>query len=229
MPNVTVQTATPPEGTCPPWIIELWPQLVGLLTANLNGALNVFNYGSSTPAPADQDKPWLKLDASGFPDGQYWVFRDGFWLKRHPLVPGIGALWWGDSTAIDTFDGGEAGDPLQKTGRMWEIVTALTGRFPIGAGNLPSPSTTVLAVGASGGEENHTLVLSEMTPHDHEVFAQGRPTDGGSTVERLAPSVDIDFSYASTGETGGGQPHNNMPPYSALHFIRRSTRLFYRA
>lgn len=227
MGNVVVSTANVPEGFCPSWMIEKWPELVSLLSAQLNGSLNTFNYGSSTPDPSDQDKPWLKLDANGYPDGQYWVFNNGFWVKKHPLPVGSIMLWEGDITAIDTFDGGETAAVSVLTGPMWEQVTGLKGRFPVGAGPLPT-SGTIVNPTDTGGEENHTLTLSELPAHSHTVNAKNDES-GGTGGDRLRPVTDPNNATVTSQEVGDDQPHNNMPPYYGIHFIRRTQRQFYRA
>lgn len=226
--NVIISTANLPEGTCPPWVITQWPIWVSNLSGQLAGTLNTINFGNTTPAPADQDKPWLKTDANGYPDGQYWVYKGGFWLKKHPLPPGVIMLWEGDPTTIDTFDGGEAAALTLTTGPMWEIVTALAARFPVGAGTFPSG--TILTVGADGGEERHELTVAELPEHAHAVLARSVECEDGTGAVRLAPAVaDPDLSYSDTGETGDGDAHNTVPPYHVVTFIRRSTREHYRA
>lgn len=225
--NVTIQTAEVPEGTCPPWLPQKWPELVALLSASLNGGNNVFNVGSSTPAPADQDKPWLKSTAAGYPDGQYWLFNAGFWLKQHPLKPGMIIMWEGDISAINAFDGGESAAVSLITGPMWEVVTELQGRFPIGAGQDSSTSTN-FANGSEGGEETHELTINEMPAHSHRVNA-AMDSSGGSGGNRLREVTDPDNATTTSQDTGGGEAHNNLPPYRALHFIRRTAREYYRA
>lgn len=227
MPNVTISTANLPEGTCPAWLIPLWPTLVSNLSANLNGSLNVFNYGSSTPAPADQDKPWIRLDSSGRPD-RWYVYSGGNWIAQHPTPAGVIVLWEGDISTIDTFDGGEAGAITAVTGPMWEHVTELQAKFPIGVGTLPT-SATVLAVGSTGGEENHILTETEMPKHTHEI-GLGAAADfgsGSSTLRNVKPIADA-TTTVDTGEAGGDTAHNNMPPFFALHFIRKTARGWYR-
>lgn len=227
MGNITLSVANFPEGTCPTWFGSMFAQGVSYMTANLNGALNTFNYGSSTPAPADQDKPWLKLDASGYPDGQYWVFKGGVWLKKHPMAPGLISLYAGDLATLDTYDGGEAGDPTLTTGRMWQRYAAMDAKFPLGPGTLPSGAVKV--IGDGGGEENHTLILTESPIHVHAVKARSELTDGGTTATRLAPDGVLSNSYGDTHPAGGDQPHNNMPPYITVGFIFRTIRQYYRA
>ena len=46
------------------------------------------NFGSVTPSPDDQDKPWFKTDGSGNPIG--WFAWDGSEWASIPLVPESG-------------------------------------------------------------------------------------------------------------------------------------------
>lgn len=233
MPNVTISTAAVAEGTCPSWIIALWPQLVSLLSANLNGSLNVFNYGNSTPAPADQDKPWIRTDAAGRIDRVY-NYSGGSWIARHPVAAGAIIMWEGDITAVDTFDGGETAAVTATTGPMWERVTQLNAKFPIGVGTLPDTGT-VLAVGSTGGEELHELTQQEMPPHTHDIAILPSVDfgSGSATMRRLDTSGDFN-DVTSTRSTGGqGTPpevvgHNTLPPYYALYFLRKTARTHYR-
>ena len=82
----------------------------------------------------------------------------------------------------------------------------LRDRFVLGAGGD-------YAVGATGGEATHTLTIDEMPAHSHTIPNFG-PTGNGwaHTGGGEGGTTDI---------TGGGQPHNNMPPYYALAYIMR--------
>lgn len=225
MGNITLATASVPAGTCPPWIIALWPELVSLISGNLNGALNIFNFGNATPAPADQDKPWYRLNSNGTPD-KWYEYSGGVWISPHPDFVGKVVMWEGDIATIATLDGGEAAAITDRTGPMWEQVTQLAAKFPIGVGTLPSG--TVLAVGSTGGEEKHTLTIAEMPEHAHTLRCDSKNTVG-TEVRRPRPDDTAGTDQdVSTTATGGGDPHSIMPPYYALHAIRRTGRLFYR-
>lgn len=230
MGNVTISTSTVAEGFCPSWMIEKWPELVALLTANLNGALNVFNYGSSTPAPADQGKPWLRLNADGTPDRTY-SYSGGNWISLHALPAGSVMMYQGTEASIDTFDGGEVAAVTATTGPMWEKVDEMDGRFPIGPGTLPDGST-VVAVNDQGGEQTHTLIMKEMPYHRHDVLAVNDDTDGGGFNRlRNAPTTaapDAVTGYAGGNPDGTTEPHNNVPQYNAIFFIKRTARAYYR-
>lgn len=97
---------------------------------------------------------------------------------------------------------------------IWFInLPDLQGRFPIGANELYGyqPSDT-------GGEEAHTLTVDEMPAHTHTVpssttdFDHARTRRGRDTY----PADPI-----ATSSAGGGQPHNNMPPYQCVRYIIR--------
>lgn len=71
-------------------------------------------------------------------------------------------------------------------------------------------------VGKQGGEETHMLTLFEMPTHDHA--APSSATDTNNTGNgRSYQKVDEDQTSdraRRTGQTGGGQSHNNMQPFS---------------
>lgn len=81
------------------------------------------------------------------------------------------------------------------------------------------------AIGSTGGEENHTLITNEIPDHKHK-FAT---TAAGSTeFPQWAFKMQGTQQYQAfqsygdyTLETGGGQPHNNMPPYITVYRWRR--------
>jgi microcystin-dependent protein len=75
-------------------------------------------------------------------------------------------------------------------------------------------SGSTYSIGDTGGEAAHTLTIDEVPSHTHtyqppainlDVEGPGVP-DAGATV--LGP-------VTNTGATGGGNSHNNLPPYFA--------------
>lgn len=72
--------------------------------------------------------------------------------------------------------------------------------------------------GSTGGEPQHILTVDEMPAHKHSL-GYGANTTGG-TVE--IPVVSATRTSAETTSVGGGQPHNNMPPYLAVYVWQRT-------
>jgi microcystin-dependent protein len=85
-----------------------------------------------------------------------------------------------------------------------------------------------MTIGASGGEEAHTLTVAELPAHIHAPMgssATGSTSDPTGETWASTPQP----AYASGGSTplhpsaispaGGGQPHNNMPPYLVINHI----------
>lgn len=91
----------------------------------------------------------------------------------------------------------------------------LTDRFVIGVGKTYN-------VGDIGGEEAHTLTIDEMPSHNHENQYPAVPPSSGGGSEGYAWYTDsYDWGTQRDGLVGGGQAHNNMPPYYALCYIMK--------
>jgi microcystin-dependent protein len=113
----------------------------------------------------------------------------------------------------------------------------LRSRIPVSMG----PQNTI---GTAAGQENHTLIMSEMTQHTHQMMADGTttadkntssPGNSGSTVlgnSGGTQSPGSPFSVAIysksgpngtlapgvIGNAGGSQAHTNIQPYLTLNF-----------
>lgn len=103
-------------------------------------------------------------------------------------------------------------------GTSWSLYGQ--DRFLLGAGSS-------YAAGATGGEAAHVLSVSEMPSHNHNWYMGGKKQIGygisgsaGSFVAGLALGTGQEISISST---GGGAAHNNMPPYIAVYFWRRTS------
>lgn len=128
----------------------------------------------------------------------------------------------------------ETFDPNKTWGGTWE---RLTDKFLVGAGNDYD-------LGDVGGEATHTLNVSEMPWHGHLVrFHNSAGTLGtayyynGATKTNQtgaqAPAITwkgTTFTAAQNGAgdqagaadpVGGGQAHNNLPPYEAVYMWKR--------
>lgn len=105
--------------------------------------------------------------------------------------------------------------PATRFGGTW---TQLKDRFLLSAGDTYN-------AGATGGETNHTLTTNEMPSHNHDTIIHNHQVDGGKyNVSRVQweSGNDATFSTISTERTGGGQSHNNMPPYLVVYMWKRT-------
>lgn len=79
-------------------------------------------------------------------------------------------------------------------------------RVAVGSGGAGT-STLGNAVGATGGEETHTLTLPEIPAHTHTLPYQAFASSGSAT-----PSPADGSSGYNSGSAGGGGAHNNIQP-----------------
>lgn len=104
---------------------------------------------------------------------------------------------------------------------------ALFGQGQILVG-FKSTDTDFDADGKQGGAKTHTLTIAEMPAHDHGpgTLAIDRGSGTGSSGNRAAAGSTTAQGTATasglTGNRGGGDPHNNMPPYIVVHIWRRT-------
>ena len=106
--------------------------------------------------------------------------------------------------------------PSALWGGSWSRVT---NRFLIGSGGTYS-------TGVTGGETSVTLTVDQTPNHTHEAvgYNEGNPASSGNFLalgRRTSDSPNVELRNAIN-PTGGGQPHNNMPPYRAAYIWRRT-------
>lgn len=121
-------------------------------------------------------------------------------------------------TLIGTTYGGDGQSTFQ--------LPDLRGRIPLHMGTGAGLSTRILA--ETGGAESLTLTVSQIPAHSHTALAA---TGVGhlSEPEGAVPASHRDFPVfdgatnapmaAAIQNTGGSQPHDNMPPYLCVSFI----------
>ena len=126
-----------------------------------------------------------------------------------------------------TFD--NTFDPNKHFGGTWERIR---NRFLWAA-------TENGVMGATGGEESHTLTVNEMPSHKGHLsagIAGTAPYEKGNYKGYLDSSTmtahgDIgrgwnvysgNEMHPASEAVGGGQPHNNMPPYLAVYTWKRT-------
>lgn len=82
----------------------------------------------------------------------------------------------------------------------------LIGRFPLGA-------TT--NTGNTGGASTHTLTANEMPPHSHDI--PGSSCFPYGEIPEVCVTGGI--LTQNSGSAGGGEAHNNMPPYIEMVYV----------
>ena len=107
-------------------------------------------------------------------------------------------------------------------GRVNFGLPDLRGRAPIHMG-------TGHTLGERGGEQAHTLSISEIPTHVHTVAASSTATGGNANPNGIvlggganvyhAPTALTSLSPTSIANVGGSQAHLNMQPFLVLNFI----------
>lgn len=103
----------------------------------------------------------------------------------------------------------------------------MRGRTPIGVGTGTYTGATAHTLGVTGGAQTHTLSINQIPTHGHPGIHWNSPTgaewsDSGSARNGYASTIPpgkIATGSWYAGNTGGGQAHNNMPPYIAITYI----------
>lgn len=72
--------------------------------------------------------------------------------------------------------------------------------------------------GNTGGEKEHTLTISELPPHDHTSNVSSHTIGNVDTWDATTVTTGVE---QQTGQTGGGQPHNNLPPFIVVYIWNR--------
>jgi microcystin-dependent protein len=250
--HVYFTPGTLPEDYCFTTPQQFYNDIINNLIGEIPGNYNSFNFGNDVPDAADQDKPWIRTDAYGNFDRIYTFY--GAWVSPHPTPPSSceRRLWVCAEADVWAYDGGDGTDPgssppTATTGAMWEVDHDFDARVPLGPGTLPMCSE-VVGVGDTGGEDQHLLTWDEAKPEPHthkltvedsdvtDVVDPGELRAGsGVEIHWMSAIVDgdevaITRENAITDNSYGDQanePHNNMPPYIGVFFIKRTARVYY--
>jgi microcystin-dependent protein len=136
-----------------------------------------------------------------------WMFCEGQMLpisENETLFNLIGTTYGGDGQS--TF-----------------ALPDLRGRIPLHQGN-----GVILA--ETGGAEEITLTVNQISAHSHPLLASGDPTTtlnpGGGLLGApltatpfFAASPNLALSPQAISSVGGSQPHTNFQPYLCINFI----------
>lgn len=243
MGNVQLSSSAFPADACFGVSEADWNKLWPLLAANFVRAGLGLNVGNDLPSPANEDKPWFRLNPDGTPDRIY-THTAGLWLARFFVDPPFTFWHTGTELSIDTLHGGEAGAVTAYTGPFWQKVAGFEGRSPIVPGTLASGA--VIAIGDNFGAEEFTLSALNLPLHFHDIIADSTGAisggDGGWIIGRgsaASPEPARDRPASSTNPRTGRtedagelaadiDPVSNVHPVRGIWLLERTARLYHR-
>ncbi len=105
-------------------------------------------------------------------------------------------------------------DPSVLFGGTWEQIK---DTFLLSAGDT-------YAAGSTGGEAEHILTGMEIPSHTHKMlYYNSSGTQGfGYNYQNKGDWSGNVSSSSGIGDYGGGQAHNNMPPYLTVYMWKRT-------
>ena len=131
------------------------------------------------------------------------------------FVTGMIILWSGAANAIPT--GFVLCDGQNST-------PDLRARFVVGAGDGTGDGNSNYSVGDNAGAEFVTLSVNQIPSHKHTTTFDGHkffPGDGSTSIS-YGGAGGYPATTFSMDNTGGGQSHENRPPYYALCYIMKT-------
>jgi hypothetical protein len=147
------------------------------------------------------------------------IYKDGDNFKTASMYdmafpPGTIMMWWDSGSTNETgvppgwiLCNGQNGTP------------DLRNRFPLGW-NAATDGTRPMD--SKGGAETVTLSIQQMPSHNHTIQAMIRQgsnvCDNGNT---RSPPDTWNWATRNVDNAGGGQPHENMPPFMVIKYIMK--------
>ena len=129
---------------------------------------------------------------TAIPDG--WLLCDGSTVSRElysDLFKAVGTVF-GEGDGSTTFK-----------------LPDYRDKFVLGAGGDVDLAET-------GGEKEVTLTVAHIPPHNHSIKSTSNAGSDSCYVRESSKAV---WQTDKISNTGGGQPHNNMPPYVGTYYI----------
>ena len=246
---ITANFGTLPPGYKPSDWQDLVTKLEAIFNAYLPGSYKPVNYGSTTPAAEDQDRPWVRTNGDGSPDRTY-VFFNGKWVARHPVDPASDErrMWVGTLVGLRSHDGGDGTTdvPTATTGAMWEEDTAFRDKIPMGVLDATGQVQTPLAT-AGALTDSITLTVDQIPRHRHEITVEassaaestGELYDADSTgVMKSDSGVELGWDAGDSRNVVGFTRYygdsaasefdvDTLPPVIGVFVIKRSARYFW--
>lgn len=193
MPAQVTPVLSNPDPTWNPTnLAQLWAFLnLSFETVNVSGGpFTPYVISSTTPAVADQDKVWEKVDGNGRPLGRY-LFYNGNWRKEYTGNPTELRMFSGDpSTYFDNTGLGIVGGEWdgwaicngQNGTDNWSDLFPVFGRMdnaPITGYNAGWQTNVTGAALKTGGSSTYQIQNTDLP--SMKVFARGRHYNAGAS------------------------------------------------
>lgn len=107
-------------------------------------------------------------------------------------------------------------NPSEIFGGTWERIK---GKMLLGVDEDDQDFSTS---GKTSGEKEVTLSINHIPPHNHTVRANIQNASGNNVLVIKNNAYYSSAVEMNTSATGGGQPHNNMPPYFTVYIWYRT-------
>ena len=195
------------------------------IDANTTSVANSINVGTNLDSTdADQFVTFVGASSGNNP------IRVDAGIKYNPSTNRLTAgSFAGDGSALTGVDSFISGMIIMWNSTVASIPTGfvlcdgnngtpdLRGRFVVGH----HPSNGDYDVDDTGGEESVTLTVNQIPAHTHTYVDQYVAINNGY---RPWPANNNDCAArdVNSGSTGGGQSHENRPPYYALCYIMKT-------
>lgn len=115
-------------------------------------------------------------------------------------------------------------NPSTYFGGTWQQFGQGRMLVGVGTGTDVNGQSRTFSSQITGGEYTHALTIDEMPAHNHSFDTGGVSVASGSKYNRVynASSYSANHTYQST-PRGGGQAHNNLPPFIAVYMWVRTS------
>lgn len=149
----------------------------------------------------------IEYSGNNPPNANYWLECNGQAVNRNQypqLLLEIGVTY-GVGDGLNTFNIPD---------RLGRVAVGIDSNNSTGGRVTTAPN---IVLGGTFGAETHTLNITEMPAHDHQIYGcQGGSNPGCNT------SFDPTNVPRQSSSTGGNQPHNNMQPSIFMKFYIRA-------
>ena len=169
------------------------------------GTHEIFLPYSSEVRNAKVNDPVLVAWWGSMSNAKVYYFANGYngGLAAYP----VGSYYWSSVNV----------SPANIFGGQWERVNNV---FLLAAGSSYSVGDGVTK---DGGEPTVTLSVNQIPAHSHNTYYQTLGASGSArkTVAGSGSGTGVTEQNSGTTDTGGGQAHNNMPPYVVAYCWHR--------